>query len=306
MTVDLAVVGAPFLDLTFEGMERVPAVGEELVATDLHVAPGGSGMQAVGAARLGLTTAIIAPIGDRGPSALVRASLEAERVLVAPRTSARGADAGIDVTALLSTRDGVAMATALASSEPTRDDIASVRARAMLLSLGRLPLAPPGATAYAVTGALEITHIEEVMLRQLERARALILNEAEATALTGERDPEAAARALGERVATAVVTTGARGAVAVGEEGMGRADAPSVDVVDATGAGDLFAAAYVWADMHSAALADRIAWACLYAGLSVRAPNALAGALDLDAALRAGSERGLRPPPKLQRRTTDA
>ena len=57
MTFDVAVVGAPFLDLTFEGLERIPQEGEELTARTLHVAPGGTGRQAIAAARLGNGTA---------------------------------------------------------------------------------------------------------------------------------------------------------------------------------------------------------------------------------------------------------
>src|SRR5207248_652902 len=62
--VDVAVVGSPFLDLTFEGLPRVPLPGEELVGRALHVAPGGTGMQAIGLARLGLSVTLVAPLGS--------------------------------------------------------------------------------------------------------------------------------------------------------------------------------------------------------------------------------------------------
>jgi sugar/nucleoside kinase (ribokinase family) len=76
VTVELAVVGSPFLDLTFEGLERVPEVGEELVARALHVGPGGTGMQAIGASRLGVATALVASIGEGPIDHLARAMLE--------------------------------------------------------------------------------------------------------------------------------------------------------------------------------------------------------------------------------------
>ena len=38
---------------------------------------------------------------------------------------------------------------------------------------------------------------------------------------------------------------------------------------DSTGAGDLLAAAYIWADLHGAEPADRLRWAVLYASLAV-------------------------------------
>jgi sugar/nucleoside kinase (ribokinase family) len=67
-------------------------------------------------------------------------------------------------------------------------------------------------------------------------------------------------------------------------------------VVDATGAGDLFVAAYAWADARGLPVDQRIAWATLSAGLSVRAPTALTGAPRLAELLDEGMRRGLTPP----------
>ena len=53
MTVDLAVATPTFLDLTFVGLEGLPAPGEERFAADLVRSPGGGAITAVGAARLG-------------------------------------------------------------------------------------------------------------------------------------------------------------------------------------------------------------------------------------------------------------
>lgn len=292
MTVELAVLGAPFLDVTFEGLPRIPGVGEEVVAEDVHIAVGGTGMQAVAAARLGLTTALVAPLGTRGPGGLLRTMLEEEGVhLPAPNQ-----DHPAPTTALLATPDGVAMTTALAHSEPAAHDVAAVTPASVLVSLGRLGLVPHGASIYAVTGALELDHVDERTLRRLAHARALILNATEAARLTGIGDPEDAARELAGRGPAAIVTLGAEGSVAWEGDNGYRTSAPRVDVVDATGAGDLFAAAYVWADVRGTTLEERIAWAALYAGLSVRAPTAFAGALDLMQLLTEGRERGLRPP----------
>ena len=303
MSYDLAVVGCPFLDLTFEGLPNLPRVGEEVVARTLHIAPGGTGMQAVASARLGLTAALVAPIGRTGAAGLVRSAIESEGVrIVCPERHSDGAanepagQVGVPTTALLTTPDGVAMATVLDGSEPSRADAASVEARAAVVSLGRLALAPPGAAIYAVTGALELGRVDTTTIERLSSARAFLLNAAEAVAVTGCAEPEAAARDLTHHVATAVVTMGGHGALAAERETITRAHAPKVHVVDVTGAGDLFVAAYVWADLHGAPLSDRLAWASLYAGLSVRAPTAYAGALDLEHLLAEGRTRGLTPP----------
>jgi sugar/nucleoside kinase (ribokinase family) len=289
----VAVVGAPFLDLTFEALPRLPRAGEEVVARALHVAPGGHGMQAIAAARLGLATALVAPLGRRGADALVREALEAEGVRVVGDDD--GAGAG--VTALLTTSAGVAMATALRTAEPRPADVRAAGAGAVLLSIGRLALAPREAAVYAVTGGLELAHVSAASLERSPRVRAVVATVAEAHALTGRDDAESAARALAARAAAAVVTMGERGAVAVEEDEVARAEAPPVEARDTTGAGDLFAAAYMWADLGGAPLRSRLAWATLYASLSVSAPTAFEGALRLEALLAEGAARGLEPPP---------
>jgi ribokinase len=297
VTIDVAVVGAPFLDFTFAGLERIPQIGEELLAHSVHIGPGGSGMQAIGAARLGLTTSLVAPIGRRGGAGIVRAILESEEVTVVGEPASDGI--GIPTTALLSTPAGVAMATALGEGEPPVDDIAAIGARVTVLSLGRLHLAPRGSTVVAVTGGLELSDIGDDTLARLGSGHALVLNAAEASALTGQSDPELSARELARYGPTVIVTLGSNGVLAAESKRLMRASAPRVDVVDAIGAGDLFVSAYIWADLRGAPLDERLAWASLYAGLSVRAPTALEGALRLDELLTEGEARGMGRPPGL-------
>lgn len=302
MKLDLAVVGAPFLDLTFEGLPRLPRLGEEVVANSLHIAPGGTGMQAIGAARLGLATALVAPIGDGCGAELLRALLEAEGVDVVGQGGHPGHDEpepegpGVPTTALLATPGGVAMATALQGREPTAWEVAAAPARAVVASLGRLALAPPGAAVYAVTGGLELGRVDEATLERLGRARAFVLNAEEAASLTGRREPEQAALELARRVDMVAITMGGKGALVARNERVAFVPARDGEVVDATGAGDLFTSAFVWADLRGATPDACLAWASLYAGLSVRAPTAYAGAVRLKELLREGDTIGLRLP----------
>jgi len=292
VTFDLAVVGAPFLDVTFGGLERVPDPGEEIVARELRVAPGGTGMQAIGAARLGLSVALVSPIGDDPAGEVVGSMIAAEGVGWIGR---RGAST--PTTAILTTPNGTAMATAFGDDEPTAEEVAAVDARTYVLSLGRLPLRPSGATAYATTGGIELDAgvgiIENV---SFDGVRALIVNEREACRLSGTDDAAGAAKKLADHVECIVVTLGANGALAIENGREVRARAPDVDVVDATGAGDLFVAAYAWADLVGIAVEERIAWASLYAGLSVRAPTAFDGARRLEELLAEGERRDLAVP----------
>ena len=77
---------------------------------------------------------------------------------------------------------------------------------------------------------------------------------------------------------TAVVTCGPDGAVAASDGAVHTAPAPTVEVVDTTGAGDLFTAAYVWGDLEGLPLEERLRRAVVYASRSVRTHATTAGA----------------------------
>ena len=64
MSVDLACAEPAFLDLTFAGLDAIPRPGEERLARDFLRSPGGGAITAVGAARLGLSSALASPLGD--------------------------------------------------------------------------------------------------------------------------------------------------------------------------------------------------------------------------------------------------
>src|SRR5687767_5505326 len=89
MTIDLAVATPAFLDLTFVGLEGLPALGEERFAGDLLRTPGGGAITAVGAARLGLSAALAAPLGRDPGGELVRSALIEEGVGVVERRCPR-------------------------------------------------------------------------------------------------------------------------------------------------------------------------------------------------------------------------
>jgi sugar/nucleoside kinase (ribokinase family) len=184
----------------------------------------------------------------------------------------------------------------IGASEPTASDVASARARAVVASLGRAPLVPDDASYYATSGSLEIGEGVDRLDEGIARATAVIVNEGEARALTGAEGRAAVDAVLERGAASCVVTLGHRGAVAGDAADRVEVPAVPVDVRDVTGAGDLFVAAYVWADLAGLALRERVAWASLAAGLSLRAPTALDGAVRLDELLDEGADRGLGTP----------
>jgi sugar/nucleoside kinase (ribokinase family) len=88
----------------------------------------------------------------------------------------------------------------------------------------------------------------------------LFANEDEALQLTGRTDLESALAELAEQVPTLVITRGAEGAIAIeGAERISIPAAPVSEVVDTTGAGDLFAAGFLTARCKGASL-ERCLW----------------------------------------------
>jgi sugar/nucleoside kinase (ribokinase family) len=97
----------------------------------------------------------------------------------------------------------------------------------------------------------------------LSRSRHLLLNEAEAAALSGETAIEASAGRLAAAMpagATVVVKCGAEGAFGRGPDGRAvHAPAPRVAVKDTIGAGDVFNAGYLLAIAEGRPLAEALA-----------------------------------------------
>jgi ribokinase len=120
----------------------------------------------------------------------------------------------------------------------------------------------------------------------LTRADVLLPNEAEALALTGRDDVEAAAADLAADGALVVVKRGAEGALAVRGAERCAVAAPAVDPVDAVGAGDSFDAGLIAALLAGRELPDALALACACGTLSTRAPGGVDGQPTLDEAVR--------------------
>jgi ribokinase len=287
MTYDVVCAGAVTLDLTFAGVDALPRPGEERWATDLQVTPGGMANIAVGLRRLGLKTAIACALGRDLPGRYLRAMLKVEGIaLEGPRVAQSAMTA---VVPIHGDRAMVSFEPADAFHAPR---FARLPTRAVVALIDQIDMGPPGTPVYAVT-----SHAACVTgLRELAWAHAIVANEQEALAISGATDAEEAAWRLSAQAGTAVVTLGERGALAVSGSNIVRVSAPEVEVRDATGAGDLFAAAYVWTDLVGLGLRERLRWATLYASLSLRTVTAFAGAVHLDDLIAAGQGFGLARP----------
>jgi ribokinase len=293
MNVDLAVLTPAYLDYTFVGLEALPGPGEERFAGDLLRSPGGGAITAVGAKRLGLSTALVAPLGDDLAGQFVRTRLEREGVAVGEARGNR-----TPTTVVMPVAGERSMVTVDPGVRARAADLEPLSPRAVAVTLEQVDLLPAGTCAFVTCGDDDARAFAGRLPRVTSRLRALIVNRREAGVLTGAESPQAAAAKLAEVAETAVVTLGPDGVVAmVGDRPIAVDGTDAVAVVDTTGAGDLFAAALAWADLQGADAEVALAWANLYAGLSVGSHTGIGGAVDRERLIEEGGRRGLPPLP---------
>jgi sugar/nucleoside kinase (ribokinase family) len=297
MSVDVVCAGVPFLDISFTGFERMPALGEERMAETVEYTPGGLANIALGLTRLGLRAAMWSPVGDDISGRMLTELLAGEGIdWVGPPAAATG------VSVVMPLNGDRGFLTVCPEFEIDTDALAALEPRAVVIDLPMVDRAPAGADVHAVVGDVDAQRLAGRLPAALADARTLVVNEPEALHLTGLDDVDAAARALAGHGPTTVVTLGAGGAVCAGEHGLARAPAPEVAVIDTNGAGDLFTAAWVWADLAGASPEERMQLAVAYASLSVRVATTRDGALTLDAFRREAPLLDAIIPPKGARR----
>jgi sugar/nucleoside kinase (ribokinase family) len=291
MPVDLAVATPTFLDLTFVGLESLPAAGEERFAADLVRSPGGGAITAVGAARLGLVTALAAPLGSDDAGDFVRAALQRDNVAVSERRSPK-----TPTTVVMPVEGDRSMVTVDPGVRASAADVARLEPRAVALSLDQLYCVPPGAAGYVTCGDDDARAFARRPPARLTGARALFVSQREALTLTEAADVESAADVLGRSAERVIVTLGAEGAMALVAGRTMYAPAIETTALDTTGAGDLLVSAYIWGDLRGATPEECLSWAVLYAGLSIATPTGVGGAVSEARLLEEGAQRGLVAP----------
>jgi ribokinase len=292
MAHDIACVGQARVDLILDGLEALPVHGELAQAARSEIAPGGSCNVAIACSRLGLRSALVAPVCQDDLGSLLTARL---------------AGAGVDWIGPPGLRTPISVALAssgerafVQSGDPRpllAPDVALLGVRAVIGDVDGIPAQPDAPRLYATCDTVQAHACAGRPEQLIGTAGTLIMNAGEASLVTGQADPEEAAVALARLVATAIVTLGADGAVAASGGIVAHAEAPKQPVRALIGAGDVFAAAYVWADLAGSPLAERLALACLYATLSLRAPSVLRGALTLRELVRSAESHGVPLPP---------
>ena len=284
MSADVAVTATAFMDLTFVGLESIPELGEERFAGALMRSPGGGAINAIGAARLGLRTALASPLGEDIEGRHIARALEEEGISVLTREGARTA-----TTAVMPWGGERAMVTFDPGLAAQAEDVARFDPRAVIVGLHQLDLRAGGRH-----GLRDLRRRRRPPVRAEHpagpRRRALPCSStpARGSCSRGRARRRTSPATLGERVEVAVVTLGPEGALAQVNGGLVRAPGFDMEPVDTTGAGDLLCSAFVWAELRGADVETALRWAVLYASLSVTVPTGRGRRRDAGAAARGG------------------
>ena len=252
----VTVVGSFAEGLTLRA-ERFPVAGETLIGSDFDMGPGGKGSnQAVGAARLGAESHLVACIGTDlfGDMAVDLYREEGVHTQHLRRTELRNTGVGFITLNAAGENHIVLDPGANSLLLPEHIDKAEDLIASSDIVLGVLEIEPETAQrgmmlarSYAVTTVLNPAPAQPLGDAFLAEVDLLTPNESELRILSGlpPDDPADAielAHALQARgVRDVVVTRGSRGALVVRADGVTE-EVPGyeVEVVDTTGAGDAF------------------------------------------------------------------
>jgi len=309
---DLLVAGDLNPDVVVLDADPTPVFGqvEKIVAGIRMTIGGSSAIMACGAARLGLRTAFCGVVGEDELGASMLASMAEHGVDV--RACRVDSHIPTGATVVLTKGDDRAILTATGTIDRlTVDDIpVGLLATSRHLHVGSTALQPELRAGlpdlFALARALDVTTSFDTNWDPEERwdgTAALLAtadicfpNLREAQLLTGLTDPVAAAQALADGALgprdpdagplTVVVKLGRAGAIALRAGELARCASPQVQVVDATGAGDSFAAGFVAATVSGWPLEEALRLAVACGAASVRG----LGGVDAQASIEEAAE----------------
>ncbi|QHT57331.1 ribokinase [Cellulomonas sp. H30R-01] len=281
---DVVVVGSVNADLVLQ-VDRHPRPGETLLGRDAVTLPGGKGAnQAVAAARLGASVALVGAVGT-DPDAAVALSLLTSAGVDLTHVATVDGLTGLAVVTLADDGEntivvvpGANAAVTPAAVDAARDVVAGGR---VCVLQAEIPLDAVGRAAHVAHRAgvrvlLNVAPATTLPDDVVRLADPLVVNEHEATLLLGrpitagaEGARGAAAELAARGPGSVVVTLGTSGVVGHEAGASWSWPAVRVDAVDTTGAGDAFVGALAARLAAGDALRDAAAFATRVAAASV-------------------------------------
>ena len=256
----ILVVGSVNMDLVVRA-SRMPSPGETVLGSGFVSSPGGKGAnQAVAAARLGGRCRLLGRIGDDAFGQALVANMKAEGVDCTDLMATPGAPTGVAMIVVDARGENAIVVAGGANRRLTPDDVFdrtdAFEAAAIVLLQLELPLptvraAVGVARRHGCKVILDPAPAPISMPDELMQVDVISPNVTEAEALTGTKaieervDKNIASDLIARGASAAVLKLGSRGSLVVMADGhFYRVPAYKVNVVDTTGAGDAFTAAF--------------------------------------------------------------
>ncbi len=258
---DLICIGMALVDSMIKGFNPKPVSASGYVAASGSLNVGGEAVnEAIAAAKLGLKTGIVCALGEDEAGDMIRSVLRRSGVSIVH--AAKGISTPVTTMFIHAdgTRKSITNEAHRRNFHPERLSAAFADARALMLgSLFRAPFDDPEiihsvlkaakAAEQTVFADTKLPNFRYLSLDDLRDSLPLIdyitPNEDEARYYTGKTEPEAMAEALlSWGVRHAIIKLGAKGCLLMTPESTVRLPGCAINAVDATGAGDNFAAGF--------------------------------------------------------------
>lgn len=276
--LDVITTGMVFFDIIFTGLPRLPRPGEELWSAGMGSCPGGIANLATASARLGMRTSLVTGFGDDAYGDWMRSTLAGQEHidLSASRVFEDFHSATTVSLAFQGDRGMVSHGHPL--PEPLLADLSQLpHSKAAVVDLtGDITwldeLSRRGTMVFADVGFDETEKWDPADLAGLDRCHAFTPNAVEAMSYTRTSSPQAALHRIADLVPLAIVTDGADGSHAIDQSTGEEVFCPAlvVDAIDATGAGDVFAASCLLGTLAGWPLEQRLRLAALSSSLAVQ------------------------------------
>ena len=278
---DVVGVGIACLDHNAT-VTSIPKLDENVMVTDYRKQMGGTVSTALAALqRLGARTKYMGMLGDDENGAYILENLGAEGIDVGSVRLAEGESSPFSFVLVdgMTSKRSIAYFPGCSFMVPPECIEPDVVKAARLLHVDIYTPAVMAACEAAREGGVPISIEANVLYPGLEDSLAggdiFITSREVFRELVGEDDPVAAGKKAREKYGLdhTVVTLGPEGSIAIGENEVVSAPGFEVDVVDTTGAGDVFHGAYLYAYLEGWGFAERLRFANAAAAIMCTGQN---------------------------------
>ena len=291
---DVLVIGRPTADLVFTGLPSWPAVGKEVWASDLTVAPGGAFNVVAALCRLGMRVGMIGTVGN---DAWSRSSLEAMDVEGVTSDLIQRLDQPLPSVSVAVTHVGDRGFVTYEPSDAESRIVCTGHALRVLrehdaqflqccLNVDLAAYAriarERGMRTVVDCGWDEHWLGGQEIRTLMPLADIVFTNAPEACCIAGVNDPVDALHRLAEIVPFVVVKRGADGASAAVDGREYHVRTAAVPVIDATGAGDCFNAGFLYGLSRGMPVEDCLGLGNICGGMAVQRAGGFAGAPRLE------------------------